>query len=56
MENIPFAAAMAKTFRRSDETPGQFAAQLSKLNNEDRAWYHRELNAAGIECDEPRQK
>jgi hypothetical protein len=48
-----FTAAMNATFRTKDEGVGAFGAQLKALTRADKLWFHRELNAAGIECSEP---
>lgn len=52
-ERMKFASAMGKAFRKTGQALSEFASELKALSPEDKKWYHKELNAAGYECEEP---
>lgn len=53
--NVPksFTARMAEQFRREGQSLQSFQQELKALGPSDRAWYHEELNKAGLPTDPP---
>lgn len=50
-----FVSSMFATFHQPTESVSDFFAQLKQLTPEDKKYYHKALNDAGIHTQEPRE-